>query len=298
MKRATSSFILQTNSLFHPTRAAMASTAGWTKDTWGALRRCNPRHICVWFLACVCSSPHRHPSPCSWDCLLSGMSPTSGFIVLYVHLPSLSVSTFFFFFSFIQLIKAAMKTYLLKTNGNSFYCEYPMTILFSPASNIPQAPCQHGCCLADHTCGARPRCHVTLCEQLLPFPPKCVLFSRLAAANPSLVFLCFPALKSPSPLSQPWGWGRTNDAWRPCEPTEALLCRSHLSHGGDRPVRASGHGCLNLPDAGLRGGGRPSWGQSFLCLRHWPRDSPLLAAGSPKDTMGSLGRWDNLEPSS
>lgn len=159
-------------------------------------------HLCLVSGMCLQLAP---PTPLPMQLRLSAFWNESH-LRLYCTLcasPFTLCQHFFFFFSLIQLIKAAMKTYLLKTNGNSFYCEYPMTILFSPASNIPQAPCQHGCCLADHTCGARPRCHVTLCEQLLPFPPKCVLFSRLAAANPSLVFLCFPALKSPSPLSQP-----------------------------------------------------------------------------------------------
>lgn len=110
-----------------------------------------------------------------------------------------SLLALFFFFFFIQLIKAAMKTYLLKTNGNSFYCEYPMTILFSPASNIPHAPCQHGCCLADHTCGARPRCHVTLCEQLLPLPTEMCSFLSFSSCKS---FLSVPLLSSTEvPLS-------------------------------------------------------------------------------------------------
>lgn len=94
----------------------------------------------------------------------------------------------------------------------------------------------------------------SLCEQLLSFPLICFLFSCLAGANPSLI--CFPVLKSRSPPSQPWGWGRTDDAWRPCEPCipwgrrpqsmAASLCHSHLSYH-------------------LGGMGRPSWGQALLC---------------------------------
>lgn len=176
-----------------------------------------------------------------------------------------------------------------------------MTILFSPVSNSPQALCQHGCCLAAHTCGVRPRCHMTFSVWAAPLLPtdmfsfllfsRCKSFLSLLSSTEVLLFT-FPTMRL------------GKDRW--C--LEALWALHSLG------TKASVHGSLivSLSLAPREGTGQsaPQAMGVWICLTQaWEEweglagDKPCYAkrftastTGFPKEMMGSLGYWDNLEP--